>query len=188
MGVTLNLKKLTSLFPVDALCKVWFKLTQWIWRKGFFNVLNVVSLYCYYIPLEKGAGLRLIKPEFQLQTMCAMFGWNCSSGFRGVDKDEIRLQADGRTNRWTKDDQKNSHEFSAQVSYKPTKQTNQKHKQRANRENKSLLSLTKSREKMAGNWPRWMENTSFEKNILTPLSPLCYNALWNITQFDEKRS
>ena len=51
---------------MDALYKVWFKLSQWIWRRGFFNVLNLVLLFCFYIPLEKGAGLRLIKPEFQL--------------------------------------------------------------------------------------------------------------------------
>ena len=148
-GVTLNLKKLKSLFPLDALCKAWFKWSQWIRRREFFYILNVVSLFCYYLSLEKGAHLCLINlylNSIYTRMICGMFGWNCSSGFLGVDKDEVRL----RTNRWTKDDQKNSHEFSAQVSYKPTKQTNQKHKQRANRENKSLLSLTKSQEKMAG--------------------------------------
>ena len=34
---------------------------QWLWRRRFLNFVNVFSLYCYYLPLEKGMALHLKK-------------------------------------------------------------------------------------------------------------------------------
>ena len=38
-------------------------MAQWFWRRGFFNFLNVFSLFSNYLPLEKGGTLRLNKLE-----------------------------------------------------------------------------------------------------------------------------
>ena len=59
-----HLNKLVSPSPKDALCQVWLKLAQWLWRRRFFNFVNVFSLFRNYLPLEKGAALHLNKLEF----------------------------------------------------------------------------------------------------------------------------
>ena len=46
-----------------CLCQVWLKLAQWFWRRGFFNFVNVFSLFRNYLPLEKGGVLHLNKLE-----------------------------------------------------------------------------------------------------------------------------
>ena len=61
-GGALHLNKLESPSPNDALCQVWLELAQWFWRR-FFNFVNVFSLFCYYLPLEKGGALHLNKLE-----------------------------------------------------------------------------------------------------------------------------
>ena len=62
----LHLKILKSPSPKDALCLVWLELAQWFWRRRFFNFVNVYSLFCNYLPLEKGGALHLNKLEFHL--------------------------------------------------------------------------------------------------------------------------
>ena len=44
-GGPLHLNKLESPSPKDALCQVWIKLAQYFWRRGFFNFVNVFSLF-----------------------------------------------------------------------------------------------------------------------------------------------
>ena len=65
-GKVLHLNKLESPLPKDALCQVWLKLAQWFWRRRFFNCINVFSLFCNYLPLEKGGALHLYKLESPL--------------------------------------------------------------------------------------------------------------------------
>ena len=64
--MVLHLKKHESPSPKDALCQVWLKLAQWFWRRGLLNVVNVFSLFRYYLPLEKGKALYLNKLESRL--------------------------------------------------------------------------------------------------------------------------
>ena len=58
-----HLNKLKSLLPKDALCQVWLKLVQWFWRRRCLNFVNVFSLFCNYLPLEKAKALHLNKLE-----------------------------------------------------------------------------------------------------------------------------
>ena len=58
-----NLNKLESPSPKDALCQVWLKLSQWFWRRRFFNFINVFSLFRNHLLLEKGGALHLNKLE-----------------------------------------------------------------------------------------------------------------------------
>ena len=43
--------------------QVWLKLAQWFWRGRFLIFVNIYSLFCYYLPLEKGMVLHLNKLE-----------------------------------------------------------------------------------------------------------------------------
>ena len=47
----------------DTLCFVWMKLAQWFWRRRILNFVNVFSLFCNYLHLEKSGALHLNKPE-----------------------------------------------------------------------------------------------------------------------------
>ena len=47
-------------FDNNALCQVWLKLTQWLWRSRIFYFLNVLFLF-HYLPLGKGMALYLNK-------------------------------------------------------------------------------------------------------------------------------
>ena len=71
----LHLNKLESPSPKDALCKVWLKLAQWFWRRRFFNFFNVFSLFCNYLPLEKGMALHLNKLESPLSKDALCHVW-----------------------------------------------------------------------------------------------------------------
>ena len=62
----LHLNKLESPSSKDSLCQVWLKLPQWLWRRRFFNFVNVFSLFRNYLPVEKGEALRLNKLESPL--------------------------------------------------------------------------------------------------------------------------
>ena len=62
-GVALNLNKLKSPSPKNALCQVWLKLTWWVFRRRFLNFIIVFSLFRNYLPLEKGVSLHLNKFE-----------------------------------------------------------------------------------------------------------------------------
>ena len=57
----LLLNKLKSPLSKDALCQVWLKLAERFWRRRFLNFFNVFSLFCNYLPLEKGRALHLKK-------------------------------------------------------------------------------------------------------------------------------
>ena len=61
--LVLHLKKFESPSPKDALCQVWIKLAQYFWRRGFFNSVNVFSLFQNYLHLEKGRAFHLNKLE-----------------------------------------------------------------------------------------------------------------------------
>ena len=56
-GGALRLKKRESPSPKDALCQIWLKLAWWFWRRRFLNSVNVFSLFCDFLPLEKGRAL-----------------------------------------------------------------------------------------------------------------------------------
>ena len=58
-----HLNKLKSPSPKVALCQKWLNLALWFWRRGFFNFVNVFSLFGNYPPLEKGGTLHLNKLE-----------------------------------------------------------------------------------------------------------------------------
>ena len=49
--------------PKDALCQVCFKIAQWFWRRGFFNFVNVFSVFRNYLPSKKEGALHMIKVE-----------------------------------------------------------------------------------------------------------------------------
>ena len=59
--MVLHLNKHESTSLKDALCQVWLKLAQWFWRRRFFNIVNVFSLFLNYLPLEKDGALHLNK-------------------------------------------------------------------------------------------------------------------------------
>ena len=59
----LHLNKLEYPSPKDALFQVWLKLAQWFRRRFFFNFINVFSLFCNYLPLEKAGFLHFNKLE-----------------------------------------------------------------------------------------------------------------------------
>ena len=65
-GRVLLLNKLESPSLKGALCHVWLKLSQWFWTRRFLNFINVFSLFCNYLPIEKGGALHLNKFESPL--------------------------------------------------------------------------------------------------------------------------
>ena len=111
-GRALNLNKLESPSPNDALCQVWLKLAQWFWRRSFFNFINLFLLFSNYLPLKKAGSffwtnLNPLHPRM----LCAKFGWNWLSGsgeevenkYTDRPKDG---RTDGRTNRQMTDDRR----------------------------------------------------------------------------------
>ena len=77
----LHFNESKSFYPENALSQGWLKLAQWFWRKRFLNFVNIFSLFCYYLPLEKGMVLHLknLNP-LHPRMLCAKFGWNWPSG------------------------------------------------------------------------------------------------------------
>ena len=78
--------------------------------------INMFSLFCNYLLLEKGVALHLnlLYPRIH----CAKFGWNWPSDSWEDDENVKSLQTDKQTDRQTKSYQKSSLELSAQVSLK----------------------------------------------------------------------
>ena len=83
--------KLNTLHP-RMLCAKF----NWNWLSGsgeedFFNFVNVFSLFCHYLPLEKGGALHLNKLKSNLnplhpKMLFAKFGWNW---LRGSGKEDF---------------------------------------------------------------------------------------------------
>ena len=63
-GGVLHLNKLKSSSPKAVLCQIWLKSTKWFITRRFLNFVNVFSLFCNYLPLEKDWALYLNKLEF----------------------------------------------------------------------------------------------------------------------------
>ena len=63
-GMALHFKKRDFPLPKDALCQVWLKLSLWLFIRRFLKLVIVLSLFPYYLPLEKGGALNLNKLEF----------------------------------------------------------------------------------------------------------------------------
>ena len=61
-GFDLHFNQFESPPPKDHLCQVWLKLAQWFWRR-FLNCLNIILVFLYYLPWEKGVALHLNKLE-----------------------------------------------------------------------------------------------------------------------------
>ena len=52
------------------MCQVWLKLAQHFWWTGVLNFVNVYSLFCNYLPLEKCVAYHLNKFESLLPKGC----------------------------------------------------------------------------------------------------------------------
>ena len=76
MGGALHLNKLESPSHNDALWQVWLKLAKWFWRRRFFNLVNVFSLFRNYLPLEKGGALHLNKRESPTPKLASCQVWS----------------------------------------------------------------------------------------------------------------
>ena len=98
----------TFLSPRDALCHVWMKLVQWLWRRRYPADVNVFSLFCYYLPMEKShqyastSSFLICRTRNHPRKFCQMlkrrdllyslhsgmlrakFGWNLSSGSTNI--------------------------------------------------------------------------------------------------------
>ena len=62
-GGTLHLNIFESHIPNDAVCQVWLKLPQRFWKRIFLNFVNVLLLFCNFLPLKK-AGSFIFVPSF----------------------------------------------------------------------------------------------------------------------------
>ena len=110
-GVVLHLNKLESPSPKNALCQVWMKLEQWIWRRRFFVVFNVFFTISQLSPLWEGRGPSVeqswipFTQGYFVPSLVEIGPWKCEK------------ITDGWTDRRrTTADQKSSLELSAQVS------------------------------------------------------------------------
>ena len=104
--MVLYLNKLESPSPKDALWQVWLKLSKWLWRRRFFNFVNVFSLLSNYLPLEKGGTLHLNKlqsPPLK-DTLCQVWLKLAQCFWRRWWKCE--MFTDRQTDRQTDDGQK----------------------------------------------------------------------------------
>ena len=112
--MVLHLNKLKS----PSLCQVWLKLAQYSEEEDYLNFINIFSLLCNSLPLEKGGPSIWTNLSSHHQGMpCVKFGWNWPSGSGEEDENVKSLGKDGRTDRRrTTGDQKSSLELSAQVS------------------------------------------------------------------------
>ena len=39
---------------------MWLKLAQWFLKSRFLHIVNVILLFCYYLPFENGVALHLL--------------------------------------------------------------------------------------------------------------------------------
>ena len=79
--------KLEFTSPNNALCQVWLKLALWFWRR-FLNFINILSLFCYYLPLEQGVVLekknKMWKVYEKLEVSLVQV-WNLCYGTASLD-------------------------------------------------------------------------------------------------------
>ena len=68
--MALKFSKLEFSLPKNILCHVWFKLAQLFWRR-FSKVINIFSICCYFLPLEKGQGPSFETAELQIRCVFA---------------------------------------------------------------------------------------------------------------------
>ena len=68
VGVTLHFNKVESPLHMDTLCQVWLKMAQLVLSRRFWNVINMYSLFGYYLLLEKCMFFYFNKLEFH--TLC----------------------------------------------------------------------------------------------------------------------
>jgi hypothetical protein len=61
--LALYLNKLEFPSPKDNVYQVWLNLACWFWRRRFLKCFSVFLLFCYYLLLERGNSLHLIKLE-----------------------------------------------------------------------------------------------------------------------------
>ena len=77
------------------------KFAKWFWRR-FSNILNIILLFCYYLPLEKGVALLWTNLNpLHPRMLYAKFGWNWPS-----DSGEDENVDDNNNRQWTKCNQK----------------------------------------------------------------------------------
>jgi hypothetical protein len=60
------LYKSESPSPKDALCQVWLKLAQWLWRRRFLNAPTYFFHFCDCLPFKKDLALDLYNFKFPL--------------------------------------------------------------------------------------------------------------------------
>ena len=95
---------LISPSPEDALCQVWLKLAQWLWRRRYLNFRQIIYFrYFLIISPWKGAGsfiwtnLNPLHPRM----LCAKFGWNWPSGSEEEDENvKVYDNANDDDNDW----------------------------------------------------------------------------------------
>ena len=87
----LDLNKLVSPSSKDTLYQVWLKLAQWFWRRRFFKIVNVFSLFLIISPWKR-VGPLIWTNLYPLhpRILCTKFGWNWPSG-SGEEYFEIPL-------------------------------------------------------------------------------------------------
>ena len=112
---SLLLNKLESSSPKNALWQVWLKLAQRFLIRRFLKFVNVFSLFCNYLPLEKGWALHLNKLESPapMDALCQI-SWNWSMVME--KKMKIWKVYDNKDAQWTNFDQESWLEPSTQVS------------------------------------------------------------------------
>ena len=73
IDLVLLLNKLEYPSLKNALCQVWMKLAQLFGRTWFLNVLGIISLICYNLPLEKSLDQTGIPITQRLLSMCQVW-------------------------------------------------------------------------------------------------------------------
>ena len=59
-GLALHLNKFESSPLKDAVCQVWLKLAQWLWRRRFLKKFNIILHFRNYLPLKSLVEIGLV--------------------------------------------------------------------------------------------------------------------------------
>ena len=101
--LALHLKKLESPSPMDTLCQVWLKLSQWFWRRRFLKFLNFFLLFLNYLPFGRIVALHWKNlNSLHPGIFCSKFSWKwpCGSGEEDENVKKVNRRTDWRTDRW----------------------------------------------------------------------------------------